>query len=68
MFSLTEHLYPCYLITMTDTQIILAEQILSALNTLEEFGVREGTIDEARDEAFEYNGFTVAQYMEYLDC
>ena len=49
---------------MTDTQMILAEQILSALNTLEEFGVREGTLDEARDEAFEYNGFTAAQYLE----
>ena len=46
---------------MTDTQIILAEQILSALNTLEEFGVVRA-LDEA--EAFEYNGFTAAQYLE----
>ena len=52
---------------MTDTQIILAEQILSALNTLEEFGVREGTIDEARDEAFEYIGFTVAEYLKTIN-
>ena len=52
---------------MTDQQYQLAIQILTALNTLEEFGVRESTIDEARDEAFEYNGFTSSQYCDYLD-
>ena len=52
---------------MTDNQYQLANQILDALNALEEFGVREGTIDEARDEAFEYNGFTTSQYQDYLE-
>ena len=51
---------------MTTTQITLAEDILTVLNTLEEFGVREGTLDEARDEAFEYNGFTTAEYLEAI--
>ena len=51
---------------MTTTEITLAEDILSLLNALEEFGVREGTLDEARDEAFEHNGFTSAEYLEAI--
>ena len=51
---------------MTTDQIKLAEDILDKLNVLDELGVREGTIDEATNEAFEYNGFTVAEYLEAI--
>ena len=53
---------------MTKQEIEIAEKILGLLNDLEELGIREGTYEEARDEAFAYNGFNSEDYLKAIDC